>query len=258
MILSKRTLDILKNCSDINPSILFKKGSKIKTISPLKNILFEADVDEVFPCDFAIYDLATFLSVCRNSMKDANIDFEEDKLIFRKGIKEYTYFTAEPSLIVLPPEKDINMPNEGCSFYLMKDVLDYLKRSAKTAKFADLVIFGCQESNSIYAGVRNMDNDTSNMVKVKIANKLESDNWFLEFPERILIVKVDNLKLMRSDYEVTFADGIIHFAPINDSFKYWIALEGCSKYFPQEETKEPEYYSEVEEEEGETEEEVAS
>jgi len=244
MILSKRTLDILKNCSDINPSILFKKGSKIKTISPLKNILFEADVDEVFPCDFAIYDLATFLSVCRNSMKDANIDFEEDKLIFRKGIKEYKYYYCEPTLIVVPHEKGIqNFYPIGCSFYLMKDVLDYLKRSAKTAKFADLVIFGCQESNSIYAGVRNMDNDTSNMVKVKIANKLESDNWFLEFPERILIVKVDNLKLMRSDYEVTFADGIIHFAPINDSFKYWIALEGCSKYFPQEETEEEEVAS---------------
>ncbi len=278
MILSKRTIDILKNCSGINQSILIKKGSKIRTISELKNCLFEADIDEVFPCDFAIYDLANFLSVCGNSMKEANIEFvyhpmdkikeleddikkyetkeEQDtgylnlkrselksltfypeKLVFKKGIKEYTYFTAEPTLIVCPPEKSIEMTIEGCSFYLMKDVFDYLKRSAKTAKLMDLVIFGCQESNSIYAGVTNLINDTSNMVKVKIVNKLESDNWFLEVPERILVVKVENLKLIRSDYDVSFANGIIHFASINDSLKYWIALEACSKYFPQVEAE---------------------
>ena len=230
MILSKKTLDILKICSDINQSILFRKGSKIRTISALKNILFEADVDEVFPCDFGIFDLLTFLSVANNSMKDANIDFEEDKLIFRKGIKEYKYYYCDPISVVSPPEKNIQMSDEYSSIYLMKDVFEYLVKGANIGKLDDLVIFGCQESNSIYAEMTNIYNDTSNGVRVKIANKLEPDNWFLEVPERRVMIKKDNLKIMPFDYEVSFAYGIAKFKAIGDSHRYWIALEPSSVY----------------------------
>jgi hypothetical protein len=234
MILSKRTLNILKNCSDINQSLLFRKGSKIKTISQLKNILFEADVDEVFPFDFGIYDLLTFLSVANNSMKDANINFEEDKLIFKKGIKEYKYYYCEPTLVVTPPEKSIEFPDECFSIYLMKDVFEYLMKGANIGKLADLVIVGCQESNSIYAEMTNLNNDTSNGVRVKIANKLEPDNWFLEVPERRVVFKRENLKIMPFDYEVKFANGISEFKAIGDSHKYWIALEASSIFTKEE------------------------
>ena len=46
MKLSEKTIDLLENFSSINQSILVKKGSKLRTISVMKNILAEADVDE--------------------------------------------------------------------------------------------------------------------------------------------------------------------------------------------------------------------
>ena len=54
MKLSEKTIDLLENFSSINQSILVKKGSKLRTISVMKNILAEADVDENFERDFGI------------------------------------------------------------------------------------------------------------------------------------------------------------------------------------------------------------
>ena len=62
VILSKKTLDVLKNFSTINSSIVFRKGSTVRTISNAENILAKFSGEEVFPTDFAIYDLSQFLS----------------------------------------------------------------------------------------------------------------------------------------------------------------------------------------------------
>ena len=56
MKLSDNTINLLKNFKEINQSILFKKGNKLRTISVMKNILAEATVAEDFPKDFGIYD----------------------------------------------------------------------------------------------------------------------------------------------------------------------------------------------------------
>ena len=61
MKLSDKTLVILKNFAGINNSILVKRGDNLRTISLAKNILAEANINEEFPRDFAIYDLNQFL-----------------------------------------------------------------------------------------------------------------------------------------------------------------------------------------------------
>ena len=62
MKLSESTVNLLKNFSSINQSILFKEGTKLRTISVMKNILVEHNVTEEFPRDFGIYDLNQFLN----------------------------------------------------------------------------------------------------------------------------------------------------------------------------------------------------
>ena len=49
MKLSKQTIEILKNFSSINMSVVLKPGSKIRTVSPQKTILAQAIVSETFP-----------------------------------------------------------------------------------------------------------------------------------------------------------------------------------------------------------------
>ena len=63
MKLSDRTVNLLRNFSTINQSILFKQGTKLRTISVMKNILAEATISEELPKDFGIYDLGQFLSL---------------------------------------------------------------------------------------------------------------------------------------------------------------------------------------------------
>ena len=63
MKLSNKTIDVLKNFSGINQNILIKEGTKLRTMSTMKNILGEADITESFPKGFGIYDLNEFLGV---------------------------------------------------------------------------------------------------------------------------------------------------------------------------------------------------
>ena len=63
MKLSDNTLTILKNFAGINNSILVKQGTKLRTISVAKNILAEAEIEEEFPRDVALYDLNQLLNI---------------------------------------------------------------------------------------------------------------------------------------------------------------------------------------------------
>ena len=63
MKFSNETVNILKNFSMINPSIAFKKGNALATMSPQKSIMARAMLDDEFPSNGAIYDLSRFLGV---------------------------------------------------------------------------------------------------------------------------------------------------------------------------------------------------
>ena len=118
MKLSESTVGLLKNFSSINQSILFKQGSKLRSISVMKNILVEANVAEEFPKDFGIYDLNQFLNgLSLHSSPD--LDFERDQyVVIKEGKSRSKYFFADPSVIVAPPEKEITLPSEDVCFEL--------------------------------------------------------------------------------------------------------------------------------------------
>ena len=63
MELNEKTIDLLKNFSGINPNIMIRQGSTLKTISEARNVLATASAVEEFPKDFGIYDLNEFISV---------------------------------------------------------------------------------------------------------------------------------------------------------------------------------------------------
>ena len=95
MKLSESTITILKNFSSINQSILVKEGSKLRTISVMKNILAEATIKEEFTKDFAIYDLNQFLNGL-GLHQDPDLDFENDShVIIREGKRRVKYFFAD-------------------------------------------------------------------------------------------------------------------------------------------------------------------
>jgi len=59
--LSKATIDLLRNYSTINKSIVIPPGKDLQTISVNKNIISMTTIREFIPEQMAIYDLPLFL-----------------------------------------------------------------------------------------------------------------------------------------------------------------------------------------------------
>ena len=130
MKLSDRTINLLRNFSTINQSILFKKGTKLRTISVMKNILAESfNVDEDFPHDFAIYDLPQFLNQV-NLFREPEFHFTSQSFVkLKENGDEAVAFFADPSVIVSPPEKSIELPSVDVEFNLKTDQFDKLRKA---------------------------------------------------------------------------------------------------------------------------------
>ena len=110
MKISIETLNILKNFSTINSSLVVKKGNVLRTISPAKNILANFTCPENFDNDFAVYDLNEFLGGL-SLFKDPDFDFTDPSyLLIKSGGSKVKYFFSDPSVITEPPEKEIALP----------------------------------------------------------------------------------------------------------------------------------------------------
>ena len=222
MKISTKTLDVLKNFSEINQSILIKKGKKLKTVSALKNILAHAEVEDDFPQDFAIYQLNEFIGVL-STMNNPDLTFHDKYVMLSQENGACTkYFYAEPS-VVIAPEKDINMPSEDINFTLLEKQYNDLLKMSSILQLNDILVKGCSKTDKIFLAVTNKKNDTSNDYSVQVGEGV-SDPFKMYF-------KTENLKMVVGDYNVHISSkGISHFENMVTKLDYWIALEPDSNY----------------------------
>lgn len=220
MKLSDKTLTLLKNFSSINQSMLFKKGNSLRTISVMKNILAEAKIEEDIPKDFGIYDLNQFLNGL-SLHQNPELDFQNDGYaVIREGKMRSKYFFAEPSVIVSPPDKDINLPSEDVCFELNTQQLDKLLKAASIYQLPDLSAIG--ENGVVKLVVRDKKNDTSNDFSIVVG---ETDSNF------VFNFKVENIKIIPGTYDVVVSSKLLsRFESKNYDLTYYIALEPDSTF----------------------------
>jgi hypothetical protein len=220
MKLSDKTITLLKNFSTINQSILFKAGNKLRTISVMKNILAEAEIDEEIPKDFAIYDLHQFLNGL-NLHDQPDLDFENDGyVVIRENKIRSKYFFADPNVIITPPDKEINLPSKDVCFVLNTDELDKLMKAASIYQLPDLSAIG--EAGVVKLVVRDKKNDTSNDFSIIVG---ETDAEFA------FNFKVENIKIIPGTYEVVVSQKLLsQFKSNNYDLTYYIALEPDSTF----------------------------
>ena len=220
MKLSDKTLSVLKNFSTINQSILFKQGSKLRTISVMKNILAEATVTEEIPKDFGIYDLNQFLNGL-SLHQSPELDFvNEGHVVIKEGRMRSKYFFADPNVIITPPDKAIDLPSEDVSFELSTDQLDKLLKAAAIYQLPDLAVVGSNGVVKIL--VRDKKNDTSNDFSVTVG---ETDKEFS------FNFKVENIKILPGTYDVIVSQKLLsRFVSKNHDLTYYIALEPDSTF----------------------------
>ena len=220
MKLSDSTLTLLKNFSNINQSILFKKGKSLRTISVMKNILAEATINEELPKDFGIYDLNQFLNGL-SLHNNPDLDFTNDNyVVIREGRSRSKYFFADPNVIICPPEKSIELPSEDVSFELKTEQLDKLLKAAGIYQLPDLSAIG--EDGVVKLVVRDKKNETSNTFAVVVGET--EGNFVFNF-------KVENIKLIPGSYDVVVSSKLISkFTCREHDLSYYIALEPDSSY----------------------------
>ena len=220
MKLSETTVNLLKNFSSINQSILFKEGSKLRSISVMKNILVEANVTEDFPKDFGIYDLNQFLNGL-SLHQSADLDFTNDQyVVIKEGKMRSKYFFADPTVIVAPPEKDISLPTEDVCFILSSQQLEKLKKAASVYQLPDISAIG--ENGVVKLVARDKKNDTSNDFSIIVG---ETDQEF------VFNFKEENLKIVPGSYDVVVSQKLLSkFTNQNIDVTYFIALEPDSTF----------------------------
>ena len=215
MKLSDKTLSILKNFSSINQSMLFRKGNKLRSISVMKNILVEANIEEDFPKDFGIYDLNQFLNGI-GLYQDPELDFDNDGYVMiREGKSRSKYFFADPNVIVTPPDKSIELPSQDICFVLDTKELDKLLKASAVYQLSDLSVIG--ENGVVKLVVRDKKSDTSNEFSVIVGES--SENFIFNF-------KVENIKILPGTYDVVISKQLFsRFVNKNFDVTYFIALE---------------------------------
>jgi hypothetical protein len=220
MKLSESTVNLLKNFSSINQSSLFKEGTKLRTISVMKNILVEANVAEEFPRDFGIYDLNQFLNgLSLHANAELNFDNQEYVLI-KEGRMRSKYFFADPSVIVAPPEKEITLPSEDVQFELTSQQLEKLKKASSVYQLPDVSVIG--EAGVIKLVARDKKNNTSNDFSIIVGET--EDEFVFNFKE-------ENLKIVPGNYDVVVSSKLLsRFTNQNIDVVYYIALEPDSTF----------------------------
>ena len=222
MKLSETTLNLLKNFKEINQSILFKQGNRLRTISVMKNILAEATIQEDLPKDFGIYDLSQFINgIELHKPSIPEFDFSNDNhVVIKEGKMRSKYFFADPNVIITPPDKAIDLPSEDVTFDLSTEQLDKLLKAAAIYQLPDLSVVG--ENGAVKLLVRDKKNDTSNSFAIAVG---ETDSTFnFNF-------KVENIKILPGTYDIVVSQKLLsRFSAKNYDLTYWIALEPDSTF----------------------------
>ena len=220
MKLSKNTLDMLKNFSDINMSIEIKKGNLLRTVSVQKNILAQAELEDEFPQDFAIYELNRFLGAV--SLFD-NPEFQFNGKSANIGTSKHSvdYVYCDPSMIVTPPENNITFPDPEVKFTLTQDALSQVMKASNVLGTPEISVES--DSGNINIKALDVNNDSTDTFTVALDEKSDSKFRF--------VFKTENMKMLPGNYDVEISSkGISHFTLQGQKLEYWIATEASSSF----------------------------
>ena len=213
MKLSKETLAIIKNFSNINGNLSIKAGNKLSTVTAARNILAEAVIAEEFPCDFGIYDLSEFLGAL-SLFESPDLEFSSQYVNIVENNNGVRYYAAAASaLTTVPPIKAF--PTPDVEFDMTGQMLSHIQRVSSILRVADFSVIG--DGSDITISVGDKTNPTGNVFTSKLG--VTDKEFKVNF-------KVENIKMMPGDYRVSIgAKKIARFQATNTQLTYYVAIE---------------------------------
>ena len=225
MKLSDNTITVLKNFGNINSGIFLKKGKILSTVSAHKNILAKATIPDEISKEFGIYDLNEFLSVISLYKNDLDVDFDSKDLVISglKGRSKTTYRTCEQTMIVSPPEKDLEMPDAEISISLSESDFKWILDTANVLGSPQITI----QSDGTTCKVVTLDvsNDGAHTQSLELDNEGSGNKYRMIF-------KTENIqKVLSGPYDLKVSSkGIAHFKNTKFPIEYFITTEVGSTF----------------------------
>ena len=237
MKLTTSTIKTLENFAAINDNILLVQGSKQRTMTTMKNVLAEAEIDiELgFGEELAIYSLSKFLKLLK-VVSNPSVELSEDECsirIFNNSGESIDYRLSDKSVMTIPPAKPLTLPTEDVCVTITRQQLDKAVKVAGLLEIKDISITG--DGSTIYLRVADKKNSGSDSYKVELGDTPYNFCFNL---------KIENLaKLKRGDYELTISRrNLARADALNEELTYFLALEPDSildKSWEEEESEEP-------------------
>lgn len=219
MNIDVKTVQILKNFANINPSIAIQEGSVVRTISPTKTILAKASVPDTFTNKFAIYSLSRFLGAL-SLFEKPDLSFTGSSVVISDGNGRATqYSLCEEALIQKAPDKDLKLQNPDVTFILTDSTLKEIIKALGILGLPDIAIVG--DGSSIMIKALDAKGTINDSFTVNIGNTTKTFQ---------AIFKAENvIKILSGQYTVSISQaGISHFK--GQDVEYWISVEANSTF----------------------------
>ena len=143
MKFSNDTMNILKNFSLINQSILFKPGNQLRTTNGAA-VFAEAEILETIPIKAPIWDLPKLLSVM-SIVDSPEIDFFPTYLTITSKNNVIRYAYAAESLIKSPPDKSVVVKDTFAELDLSWESIDKILKAVSILR-TDVLTFKSEDS----------------------------------------------------------------------------------------------------------------
>lgn len=212
-----RTTQILKSFSTINPSIIFKPGNTISTISPTKTILAKAKVAQEFESIYGIGDLSRFLGTI-SLFENTTMEVTESAMIIKGNNRKITYRFTSLDVIQSPPEKEIKFPEAEVTFRLEGVEFQEVMKALAVLSLPEVAVVG--DGKNIMLQAINSQNPSADNYSVVVGDTKDTFQ---------MIFLADNLKILPGSYDVKISSrGLSKFS--NEELEYYIAVESNSTF----------------------------
>lgn len=213
MKFSSETVNILKNFSTINPSIVFRQGTKQTTMSTGKTVVAMADLTEDMPHKFAIYDLSKFLTVL-SMFKDPSVSVDTRHAIIKSDDSKIQYNFTDPSLMIEAPENGLKPLEVLAEFTISNERVQSLLKAAAVLSSQDVMFYA--EDGKLFVKAFNQGDSSSDKYEIELG---EADSDFN------VLVKIENLKLLPAEYNVKVTSKYVQFSASNPNVTYWVVIQ---------------------------------
>lgn len=226
MKLNENTLQVLRNFSTINPSLVVDEGNVIRTIAEAKNVYASATIPDTFTQKFGIYDLSELLKVL-DLMEDPDFSPADDYATISDGSgrSRIKYYFTDVDMLTYP-SKEPKLPSEWeINFTLDSSTLGRIKSASGALGHKEVRI--TPENGILSITVCDSENKTSNTFSIDVPGNFKGDKFEI-------YLHIDNLKrILAGTYEVNISSKLISkFKSTNTDLpiEYLVALEKNSKY----------------------------